>query len=703
MIRIINADVIDGLRSLPEKSVHCVITSPPYWGLRDYGVEGQIGLEKTPEEYLEKMVQVFREVKRVLRDDGTLWLNIGDSYANAQPRGRMEDQGDLSTGDHGELIPKRDWSCWNLKQKDLVGMCWRVAFALQSEGWYLRSDIIWAKPNPMPESITDRPIRSHEYVFLLAKSARYFYDADAVREAHKEPWRGNGEHERINFNTGGIIGRGRVGEYEDGIRQYNPAGRNRRDVWTITTQPTPEAHFACVDDATEALTTSGWKGIYSLHDGEKIAAFDGVALSWQEATFHEYHYSGKMVVISSRDLSMYLTPNHRVVCRDYRGKGEWKIKRADALLGREEIPTAARFDCDTYGSLINTEVAELAGWILTDGGYNPGKTITLYQTGGRGKHERIEYILGKLNIEYKLYQRDRGHGDERAYSFKGPVADFMREVFPGKRGNYGILATWNEDDLRSLWVGMTEGDGHLRPDGRINFIGNLEKVNFYQALSIRLGMTCRKSARHGDSYSAFVSKKTNTSLRGTNGMHKSITSASYDGIVWCPSIKSGMWLARRNGRPFITGNTFPEALVEPCIKAGTSERGCCSVCGAPWIRVVERERIWTEKDRGTTNKDHHLQPQSAARSGNARMGNVETNTLGWQPTCLCGNTNLKDPEVIPCTVLDPFGGSGTVAKVARDLNRDAILIEINPAYVEIARRKLRADEQLFENVKVITA
>jgi DNA modification methylase len=242
MIRIINADVIDGLRSLPEKSVHCVVTSPPYWGLRDYGVEGQIGLEPTPEEYLEKMMRVFREVHRVLRDDGTLWLNIGDSYANAQPRGRMEDQGDLSTGDHGELIPKRDWSCWNLKQKDLVGMCWRVAFALQAEGWYLRSDIIWAKPNPMPESITDQPTRSHEYVFLFAKSARYFYDADAVRE--------NGTRYKWNiqkFKEGDLTCHHHSTQ---GKEESDPtAGRNRRDVWTITTQPTPEAHFATFPEA----------------------------------------------------------------------------------------------------------------------------------------------------------------------------------------------------------------------------------------------------------------------------------------------------------------------------------------------------------------------------------------------------------------------------------------------------------------------
>jgi len=320
--KILNMDVTIGLRKLSNKSVHCVITSPPYWGLRDYGIDGQIGLEPTPEEYIEKMILIFREVKRVLRDDGTLWLNIGDLYTKQK------------------VIPSL-----KLKPKDLVGIPWRLAFALQEDGWYLRSDIIWAKPNPMPEPVTDRPIRSHEYIFLLTKNSKYFYDNDAVREPHKEPNRGKGEHERINNNTGGIIGRGRVGEYVDGVRLYNPAGRNLRDVWTIPTQPTPEAHFA----------------------------------------------------------------------------------------------------------------------------------------------------------------------------------------------------------------------------------------------------------------------------------------------------------------------TFPEKLVEPCIKAGTSERGCCSNCGSPIQRV-------------------------------------DTN---WKPTCVC------NAETIPCTVLDPFGGSGTVAKVARDLNRRFILIEINPAYVDIAKKKIHANEQLFDEIEII--
>jgi DNA modification methylase len=368
---ILNGDVIACLRSLPDACVQCVVTSPPYWGLRDYGVEGQIGLEPTPEEHVERMVEVFREVRRVLRDDGTLWLNIGDCYAASS---RKDENGCSNRSEFPEM-PGRSPS-GPLKPKDLVGMPWRIAFALQADGWYLRSDIIWSKPNPMPESVTDRPTKSHEYVFLLTKSSRYFYDADAVREANiGAGWERShaDRHGHGNGETGADV---RFGN--------NPTGRNRRTVWEIPTQPTPEAHFA----------------------------------------------------------------------------------------------------------------------------------------------------------------------------------------------------------------------------------------------------------------------------------------------------------------------TFPEALVEPCIKAGTSERGACPVCGAPWRRVVEH--VKGEHDPAASDDQRRRCAgqisggTSSTTIGSKRQG--YNKTLGWQPTCTCGG----DP--VPCVVLDPFGGSGTVAKVARDLGRSSISCELNPEYVEIAKKRLRIGEQLDSGV-----
>lgn len=398
MIQIIHADVIAGLQSLPEKSVQCVVTSPPYslisselageaWGLRDYGVDGQIGLEKTPEEYVGKMVEVFREVRRVLRDDGTVWLNLGDSYNGSGTAGSNPEYQDRHTEFGKPSVHKERFGMptdvEDLKPKDLVGIPWRVAFALQADGWYLRSDIIWSKPNPMPESVTDRPTKSHEYIFLLTKKARYYYDADAVREELKPESQSRYEY---GFSGGKRADRDGKKDLASWNQRYDklqlPAGRNRRTVWEIATQPFPMAHFA----------------------------------------------------------------------------------------------------------------------------------------------------------------------------------------------------------------------------------------------------------------------------------------------------------------------TFPEALVEPCIKAGTSERGCCSVCGAPWERVVEATGGGIGKSWSNHKDDivfgNRCDNQSVKRVGDLGNGSYKRIEKGWQPSCTCA------ADTIPCTVLDPFGGSGTVGKVARDLNRKAILIELNAEYIKIAKERLRLNEQL---------
>ncbi len=280
---------------LPDASVHCVVTSPPYWGLRDYGtgkweggnpacdhrivdklrssrewgvmnpsrddhpshghfykqccgkcgahrVDDQLGLEPTPEAYVARMVEVFREVRRVLRDDGTLWLNLGDSYATNLPGNasfRNERNGVHYQQGHGRFnVP-------GLKPKDLVGIPWRTAFALQADGWYLRSDIIWAKSNPMPESVTDRPTKSHEYVFLLSKRPTYYFDAEAVREPQTHVF--NGKMRPVYGAPEGVApgGRNQTGRLNGGKDvKANPAGRNIRTVWTIPTRAYPGAHFA---------------------------------------------------------------------------------------------------------------------------------------------------------------------------------------------------------------------------------------------------------------------------------------------------------------------------------------------------------------------------------------------------------------------------------------------------------------------------
>ena len=262
------------LGKLEAESVNCCVTSPPYWSLRDYGVEGQLGLENTPADYVAKLVEIFNEVRRVLRPDGTLWLNLGDTYSQIGKTG-----GNGSSKQSPDYPrPRRDSRSFpgDIKPKDLVGIPWMVAFALRGAGWYLRSDIIWHKPNPMPESIKDRPTKSHEYLFLLSKSERYFYDADAIKEpaspdtharyargrSNNHKWADGGpgnqtiaksmEHMRKPACGPKSVDRG------NGIKankdfHFNTRNhvdhRNKRSVWTINTQAYPEAHFATFPEA----------------------------------------------------------------------------------------------------------------------------------------------------------------------------------------------------------------------------------------------------------------------------------------------------------------------------------------------------------------------------------------------------------------------------------------------------------------------
>lgn len=271
-------DCIETMRQWPEKSVQTCITSPPYYGLRDYGHDGQIGLEETPEAFVQKLVEVFREVRRVLKDDGTLWLNLGDSYAGSGGAGNQFGQLDNGLAKYKQSSKP---SQIGLKPKDLIGIPWRVAFALQADGWYLRQDIIWHKPNPMPESVTDRCTKSHEYIFLLSKSSKYYFDNEAIKETAKYGVNGEDsrpagvvrereyeyDSKRNNYPDSymakkkmrGTVdkraGMGRIayeGKRTEGEASANGQQsfvtinetRNKRSVWTVTTKPYSGAHFA---------------------------------------------------------------------------------------------------------------------------------------------------------------------------------------------------------------------------------------------------------------------------------------------------------------------------------------------------------------------------------------------------------------------------------------------------------------------------
>lgn len=312
---ILTGDALEMLKTIESGTVNTCVTSPPYYGLRDYGVDGQIGLEETPEQYIQRLINVFREVKRVLRDDGTLWVNIGDSYA-AQRGGTYQPAETLAGGKHGKTDdgsnvnrdrhdgynPTRNASSIGLKHKDLIGIPWMLAFALRADGWYLRQDIIWHKPNPMPESVKDRCTKSHEYIFMLSKSPKYYYDADAIKEpcANGDSASLRGSKGAKTKNSGRRDKQGELGKqtYTGFNERYSakPAltHRNKRDVWTVTTKPYKGSHFAvfppdliepCVLAGTpvnglvlDPFTGSGTTGVVSLRNGR---SFIGIELNPQ--------------------------------------------------------------------------------------------------------------------------------------------------------------------------------------------------------------------------------------------------------------------------------------------------------------------------------------------------------------------------------------------------------------------------------------
>ena len=275
---ILVGDVLERMSEIADGSVQCCVTSPPYWGLRDYGSEGQLGLESTPEAYVENMVAVFREVRRVLADDGVCWLNLGDTYAGNNSR--ASNNGRAGFGNPREAVVSRIPD--GLKSKDLVGIPWRVAFALQADGWWLRQDIIWHKPNPMPESVTDRCTKAHEYLFMLTKNGRYYFDNDAVKEEAKTAPAlrdKHGEGYQADYPGGD--------RFSAGERVWGADGRrNRRSVWSIATKPFKGAHFAVMPEALceppilatsrpgdlvlDPFTGSGTVGVVALRHGRNF-------------------------------------------------------------------------------------------------------------------------------------------------------------------------------------------------------------------------------------------------------------------------------------------------------------------------------------------------------------------------------------------------------------------------------------------------
>ena len=505
---ILQGDTIEVMRGMEPESVHCVVTSPPYWGLRSYGVDGAYGLEPTLDGYIGRMVEVFREVRRVLRKDGTVWLNLGDAYS-ASPKGNLNgrDKSGLTSTRAQEDSPvgihKRGAG---LKPKDLIGLPWRVAFALQEDGWWLRSPIIWAKPNPMRESVRDRPTSSHEYVFLLTKSGTPTY------------W-------------------------------------THRELPGTRFQPGPD--FRWVDQATGT-------------------EYETEPTNWSDEL---------------------------ITCPDCGGAGEIEITVGQASMF--DGPPSLVKVC----SRCNYQGAETPGQIPR------WKRVNLWQT-----HDYF--------YDAEAIKEPPKYADPRA------------------------------DD-----------------SGMVRSVTNMENPHYPHYLQ---GAKTDKQRGHSRRHAGFNGRwdhmpKAEKQAMGSNKLD-----------VW--------WIATQpyKGSHFAT---FPEALVRPCILAGTSEHGVCGVTGDPWERVVEPNTALhdgttaTRYENGSTANRLALLRQAARERGSEYVQTVTT--LGWQPTC------DHDAEPVPAVVLDPFCGSGTTGVVALRHGRSFIGIELNPEYIELARKRIVGDAPLL--------
>ena len=569
-------NALERLREMPDESVHCVVTSPPYWGLRDYGVHGAYGLEPTLNEYIERMVEVFREVRRVLRKDGTLWLNLGDAYAgswgNYGGQGGANGQRNKETerfdrpayADNGRR-PPQSYSNNGLKPKDLVGLPWCMAFALQADGWWLRSDIVWHKPNPMPESVRDRPTRAHEYVFLLTKSARYYYDADAIREPAKDPLddirrmrqqhdanksaataERNGLRARTDKQRGHSRRHDGFNDRWDSMskEEQQGMGANKRTVWRIATQGFPGAHFACVDEETEALTPSGWKSRGELSVGDAIAAYD---LSTEKCVWANIEAvasytvaSEPMVRLDGRGLDQLLTPNHRCVIR--RRSGAELVVRADELKSSHKMLVASEWA--EGGENFPTRLARLIGWYVTEG--QAGQDcITLYQSGDANPEycDEIRQLLKAEGAEYVEASRQREWRGRQttavSWRVTGAVANMLLSLCPEKRLPPDFL-TWSDAALSALWDALMKGDGHFREAGRQTYVqkdkGQIDQV---QALAFRLGFSTTLRKRSEGTYSLYKTHSTTRNLRSETTDLVSLE--TYTGVVWCPKTPYGTW------------------------------------------------------------------------------------------------------------------------------------------------------------------
>jgi ribonucleoside-triphosphate reductase len=374
-----------------------------------------------------------------------------------------------------------------------------------------------------------------------------------------------------------------------GERFVNPAGRNRRSVWTVSTSPYKGAHYACVDTETEALTRYGWKKEFELQDGDEIAVYNKNKDTWEwgRARFFRYNYSGSMVSIEKRETSQLLTPEHRCIIRrrmGHRGRDGWDIdvKQAKELNSGYELLLSAAYDeLLSEESTIGVTMSSLLGWVVTDGGIREDGSVRIYQSisANKEKCQKIRELLDSCGANYTEFITKKTWKERPAnivtWTIVGTIARKIIELVPNKKLTPELVMGLSLDEAISLFESIVSGDGCRRYGGRIQIIQkDKTHIDIIQMLAVRLGYKTVLSHRKDDNcYCLYITRKKWLTLRGANGSHNPLLNKEYNGIVWCPSVDTGFWIARRNGRVFITGNTFPPKLIEPMILAGCPSGG----------------------------------------------------------------------------------------------------------------------------------
>jgi DNA modification methylase len=687
-VRIINADVMEGLRQLPDESVHCVVTSPPYFGLRDYqtgswaggdpacnhlapmaegrkltakeraaidaeveqlgpmdagelelgrklfpaqqfkGVCGkcgarridkQIGLEASPKAFVARMVEVFAEVRRVLRSDGSLWLNMGDSYCSTDKwGGGGPNTGKQTVTENGDVpswaVRRRRNSIEGVKPKDLMGMPWELAFALRNSGWWLRSDIIWAKPNPMPESVTDRPTKSHEYVFLLTKAERYFYDAEAIKEAHAPPVQNRHSRNRVTDAKRDVS---RDGDAINAVgRDYrkntcddpDSSGRNKRSVWTIATHPF---------NGTTLLAD------YVGADGKPYTRSEDCPIHGRNGS-HQTPQTG--------------------------GYGEQPDHQQSRTSGIGDHPGEAH-EGEHASTPSNSNRSDMSG-------------------------SSPEHVPGSKPARKRRSQSQKPPADDLG----GDAGSLLRS--DDIEGRSTPLA----DETGSLLLVCSEtAKPHSNGSHRT---GLAPATNLACSVSAQTEIrTAGTSELREPSDLAERSHASNSAPAGLGG-HPSGQMESGNGRKSSSKKHSAKCTCLLVSTDHFA--TFPPELPEICILAGTSQKGCCAKCGAPWGREVDAQRgpiadALCPKSEGKVEQGHYSRKTGLNQPGWRKEPRASTQTLGWSPSCSC-NADVK-----PCTVLDPFSGAGTTALVADRLQRNAIGVELNPTYAAMSEKRINGD------------